>query len=805
MRYAAAAAVAAVVLATWVLLRSEQRHDRPAVVWIYFQPDSTRSPGNTAFREGDAILEDLPLPAGLVARVAAAGATVREESRWLRAVSVEASPSILRRISEWPSVMAIRAVGRVRIAGATGTASAVGRATSPDGAAPAAAVEAPRATARAAAPVQQAQDSTYFGPNWRTMRDMGIPVAQVEGYRGTAIRVAILDTGFDLGHESLSTRTVVATRDFVNGDTNVDDQPGDPPGQTRHGTRVWSILGAFRPGTMVGAAPDAEFILAKVKSEPALSTADEDRWVAGVEWAESLGARVIVSALYFRTGFTDRPDIPYGALNGDSTVTTRIADQAARRGVLVVNAIGDLGPNPGTLAAPADADSVLSVGAVDATGQPARFGLAAGTSRGPTADGRIKPEVVARGTSMFAASSTSPAAYDIGLEGTSYATALVGGVAVLFTQAWPELSAAAARRAITLAGSQAGAPDNAIGAGVPDVASAILFPEGIRTVSIATVDANRTITTLAPTFTWSVAPGPRGFGSLLYRLEVATDPEFANIVFSDTVRDALSLTAHTPIRPASPLYWRAVGTAPTVGLARAGFASGAFSVPDWVRLVAPDPGVVSFVNTPRPTMRWTPLTAPPPIGPLTYDVEILSNETGRPVQPAQLNLTTASVQVANPLVPNTAYRWRVIVHTQPGAVDTVESVNPFVVTSETLPPATLLYQNFPNPFPQPGLGTTATRVWFDLSEMSSVELVVLDLGGRLVKRLIPADASCGTVTLQAGIYGREGPFGTTDPCVATTWDGTDSRGREVARGVYILRLTSNGRDLYRRMLFLPGG
>jgi hypothetical protein len=775
----AAAAMAASAAILWISARAPVA-PHTSVVWVYFHPDSTYpyAPHTSPDGAGDTVLEDLPVPPHLVTRVARTGAVIRHESRWLRAVSVEASPSELRSIRRVRAVAAIRPVGMVMTAGASMAASA----------------------ARAA---RQVQDSTDYGPNFRAMRELGIPAAHLEGYRGSGIRVAILDTGFDTGHESLSGLTVIAARDFVNDDLVVADEPGDPPNQARHGTRVWSIVGAYRPGTMVGAAHEAEFILAKVKSEPNVSSADEDRWVAGVEWAESHGARLIVSALYFRTGFTDRPDILYGALNGDSTVTTRVADEAARRGTLVVNAIGDLGPQPRTLAAPADGDSVLAVGAVDANGDPAELGVAAGTSRGPTADGRIKPDVVARGTEMFAASSTSPTAYDIGIEGTSYSTALVGGGVALFMDAWPELSAAAARRAITLAGTNAASPDNAVGSGIPNVAAAILFPEGLRPVSIGTVDASNRLTTLGPTFTWNAAPGPRGFGSVLYRLQVATDPQFTNIVFTDTVRDAFALRARRPISPANELYWRVVAST-SAGVTRNSSISESFSVPGWVRLLDPDPTQVTHVNTPRPTLRWSPLAAPAPIGPLVYDLEILSHENGQPVQPAQRNLTSATVQVAAPLVPNTAYRWRVIVRTQTGAADTVESTNPFVVTSDSQPPATLLYQNFPNPFPRSDLGAQSTQVWFDLAEQSTIELVVLDLGGRFVKRLTPADPSCGAVTLDPGIYGRSGPFEEDDPCVGTSWDGTDARGTLMPRGIYVLRLRTNGRDLYRRMLFLPG-
>jgi hypothetical protein len=219
-----------------------------------------------------------------------------------------------------------------------------------------------------------------------------------------------------------------------------------------------------------------------------------------------------------------------------------------------------------------------------------------------------------------------------------------------------------------------------------------------------------------------------------------------------------------------------------------------------VRLISPDPAQVTETNE-RPELVWQPLIAPPPIGPLRYDVEILSNETGRPIQSIR-NLATAVVRVPDPLVPNTAYRWRVIVRTQLNEVDTVTSTREFIVDSDSAPPSTLLYQNFPNPFPRLDLGQSFTQIWFDLERASEVELSVLDLGGRLIRHLIPAHPSCGRITLQPGVYGR-GPQDPSDQCRRTFWDGTDSAGRQVEAGVYLLRLRANGRNFYRRMLYLP--
>jgi hypothetical protein len=194
---------------------------------------------------------------------------------------------------------------------------------------------------------------------------------------------------------------------------------------------------------------------------------------------------------------------------------------------------------------------------------------------------------------------------------------------------------------------------------------------------------------------------------------------------------------------------------------------------------------------------------PAPHGPFTYEVHVLSHETGQLVQPAITDLETSVVRVPFPLQANVAYRWRVIARLAGGAADTVESASPFVVTSVERPPTTLLYQNFPNPFP--GRENRVTRIWFDLAEQAVVELAIFDMRARLVRRLIPATASCGRVTLDAGQYGRNVLGANPDPCVQTTWDGTDQDGNRVPRGVYVLRLRAGGREEYRRMVFLGGG
>ena len=721
--------------------------------------------------------------AELQQRIERSGAQIRYSSRLLPAISADAGPRLLAQIQRIPGVTRTQPVGQFEK-----------RAASPN-----------RPIAPSLTRSSAEFDSAFYGPNWRAIRQLGIPPAHQLGFTGAGIRIAIIDTGFEPAHEALSTRTVSAQRDFIQNDNTVANGPGertDSLDQEIHGTWVWSIMGGYRPGRLVGPAYDASFILAKVDVVQAGLedfAADEDRWIAAVEWADSMGARIISSSLSYRN-FVDQQDYQERDLNGDFTLAAQVVDVLARRGILVVNTIGEGTALPLTLETPADADSVLAVGAVDSVGLPAVFRNGLTTARGPTFDGRLKPEVAAPGLALLAARASSPTAYDANVEGTSLATAFIAGGAAMFMQAWPSLSMMAVRNALMQSGTRSAGPDNVVGFGVPNIASAIFLPEGLLPANITGTNLENTLTTLQPTFTW-IAPIRHPSMSALYRLEVATDPAFTNVVYTDTVRDVTSLTVKRPLRPAPVYHWRVIAqSGPDVRRVNDRPAL-PFRMPNWVRLVTLNDPSGNFPTTTRPTFQWEPLAAPSPIGPLIYDLQIINAQSGAIVHNLT-NLSTATVVPPTGLLPNIPYRWRVIARTQiPGVADTINNLGTVVVSTNEQPPATLLYQNFPNPFPRPDLGITDTQVWFDVTTQTTVELAVYDLRGRLVRTLIPADPSCGRVTLQPGQYGRG--VADTDPCVRTRWDGKTTSGEFVTRGVYILRLRAGGEEQIKRIVYMP--
>lgn len=784
-------------------------------VWIYFDPAAARdtlppalSPQALARRARLGIAidgRDRPLPPRLVRQVERRGARVRVRSRWLRAVSARVTRADLRRIEALPFVRGIQPVARLRVASQPAgaarlqTQAAAGglaaRATAPAGSGAGGTTAATGGTCDLQSTAGYATPP-FYGALYSPLKQMDIPAVQALGFTGQGVRIALLDTGFLPSHESLAPLDVQASWDFVNGDSVVADQPGDvtsPADPAEHGTEVWSLLAACAPGKLVGPAFGATFLLAKVDDPNSETHVDEDRWVAGLEWADSIGANIVSSSLAYRY-FDNGTSYSFAQLDGKTAASTRAANQAAARGLLIINAMGNNGPQYGTLMAPADADSIIAVGSVDSTGA-AYFA----SSRGPTSDGRRKPELVARGVNLTAARATSVTDYAGGLRGTSLAVPLISGAAALVEQAWPDLNAMAVRRALMLAGSRAQSPDNAVGNGVPDVLSAISFPQGVEPFNVEGVDAQNTLTTLTPTYRWSVPLVHATARPVKYYLELARDSTFSDLVYRDSIGDALAMVPHRAVRPTARLWWHVVAAAAN-GATRVSSTAGPLRVPPWVTLLNLNETTGNFTSDQRPSFFWHALGAAAPVGPLSFELQVLDAGSGQVVRTVA-GVTDTTATVSQSLNLNTPYRWRVIARSQGGVVDTVDSTSPFVVVSETVPPTTELYQNFPNPFPGPTAPDGSTQFWFDLSKRSPVRLDIYDLRGRLVRRLIPK-VGCDQVVLDPGRYGRA-RSGEENPCVLTHWDGNGDNGRAVPPGVYLARLQAAGVQRVVRVLFLP--
>ncbi|MGE5744728.1 MAG: S8 family serine peptidase, partial [Gemmatimonadota bacterium] len=713
--------------------------DTTFTVWLFVRPD-------------------IPL-ADASARAATLGAGVRTTSRWLHALSASASTAVLSRLARERWVRRLQPMGRWRVR---------------PGPVPPPVDELGAAAADTCA---AAGDPTY-GPSEMPYRQLDLRPLADAGVSGAGVRIVILDGGFNTLHPAFAGVAVTAQRDFVFGDSVVRDEPDDQPGAQSHGTAVWSLFAGLVPGRLVGIARGASYLLAKTEDIRSETRVEEDNYVAALEWADSIGVDIASSSLgylVFDNGFGYTPS----QLNGDIAVTSVAADSAAAHGILVVTAAGNGGPGFRTLVTPGDARSVITVGAEDSLGAITGF-----SSRGPTADGRLKPDLTAPGLDVCAVAGSSLAR----LAGTSFATPLIAAAAALVKQLHPAIGPLALRAALRDEGSNRAAPDSTRGWGRPDVSAAAVFAEGL--VPLAPVPP--TLVSITPVFSWTVGSIPGFAQPVSYRLRIARDSSLTPVTL-DTVLTTPQVALPRPLQPGAPLFWQVDATSATGRTATTG-PVGPITVPAWARLNVLADSAGSTTSEVQPTFRWSPAAVASPPGPFTYDFFVRRTNTTVPQFTAS-GLTDTTYQLPGPLERDAAYRWGLVVRAGADSA-AITSPAPFLVLDAATPPATLLYQNFPNPFPTPT--TAATCIWFDLAQPGEVTLEILNLRGGVVRRLIPG--SDFPAFLPAGRYGR-GNTGTglCDPRL--TWDGRADDGAWLPAGVYLYKLKFGGVIQFKRIVY----
>ncbi len=379
---------------------------------------------------------DEPVDRSYVNRVRGAGATVFVESRWLNGVSAVCGPRCLERVRSFPFVTEIKPVATFRRAKEVIADDSSKSLLSTEG-----------------------STAINYGKSKDQLVQLNVPPVHKKGFAGQGEIVAIFDSGFRKDHIAFRGHTIVAEHDFVFQDDNVSNGGGFDS----HGTGTWSCVNGEDPGMLFGPGYKASVILAVTEDIRSETTVEEDNWVAALEWADDLGATVVSSSLGYPDLYTPSD------LNGTTAITSRAASKAAKKGIVVVSSAGNEGPGVSTLGPPADAKKILAVGAVDIRGQIAGF-----SSRGPTADGRLKPEVLARGVSTLIASDRSSTAYGRS-DGTSFSCPLVAGCVAALLSAHREWKPVQVREAFIETAGQADHPDNTFGYGIVDLEKAVDF------------------------------------------------------------------------------------------------------------------------------------------------------------------------------------------------------------------------------------------------------------------------------------------------------------------------------------------
>jgi len=398
---------------------------------------------------GDLLIHetDLPVSVYYLERMAKLGLKPVIISKWLNAGSFYLTGSQVELVRNLPFVREVRKVARYG--------------------APKPAVEQPLNVLQ---PLLRKDVPQLYGSSYTQNKIIGTTDVHQAGITGRGILIGMLDTGYNLNHEALEYATVIAEYDFINNDEVTSNETGqDVPDQDSHGTAILSVIAGYKEGRLLGSAYGARFALAKTEDNSGETSIEEDYWVAGIEWLDSLGVDVVSSSL----GYTDFTDVSYytpADMDGNTAVTTISADLAAEKGIVVVVSAGNEGMGPWRIiSAPADGNNVLAVGAVYSDSTIVYF-----SSRGPTADGRIKPDLVAQGFNVYSASSGSYTGY-APLNGTSLACPLAAGTAALILSAHSELTSFQVMDALKETASQSSAPDNTYGWGVIDAFSAVTY------------------------------------------------------------------------------------------------------------------------------------------------------------------------------------------------------------------------------------------------------------------------------------------------------------------------------------------
>ena len=451
---------------------------KPAGAYSLLQPQAYLGPRSIArrVRQGISIdSSDLPVHAPFLDSLRSAGAQVKHSSKWLNGATIRIPNNdslVLQRIYNLPFVRQTLPNGRK--AGQDGQYPSHKLAVHP--------VPLPISSV--------GRTSSGYGASSAQIRLHKGDFLHDLGYRGQGLRIAVFDAGFVAmpqirAFDSLYARNgVLDAFDFVDMDSMVYELDG-------HGTYVMGCMAANLPGELMGTAPKAEYMLYRTENNVGGSEnpIEEDNWVVAAERADSLGADVFNSSLIYTTFDVPGWNHSWADMDGNTTRMTRASDLAASKGILVVNSAGNYGGGPWfKIGAAADGDSVLAVGATDTLG--IRIGF---SSMGPTADGRIKPNVMAVGAGAATCAIPGPGVALV--SGTSFAGPIMAGLATCLWQALPNRQAYQILDLLERCSNRSTNPDTLNGYGVPNLQRALTLAGW----SPSTMDS-------LPSWTWAPQP-----------------------------------------------------------------------------------------------------------------------------------------------------------------------------------------------------------------------------------------------------------------------------------------------------------
>jgi len=299
-----------------------------------------------------------------------------------------------------------------------------------------------------------------YGSSLNQISQLGADLMHKQGLRGKGMTIAVFDSGFDKVDQNDAFKHIFAEKRML-GTYNFVENNNYVFGTGDHGCQTFSCLAAFVKGKTIGTAPDASYYLFRTEDTGTENKIEEVNWLLAAEQSDSLGVDVISSSLGYNDFDDNTMSYVYKDMDGRTAISSIAANKAASKGILVVNSAGNEGDsNWKYVAAPADADSIISVAAVDKNGKYVYF-----SSKGKTSDGRLKPNLAAKG---LGSTVVVPSGVVSTSSGTSFACPSLAGFAASFWQANPTLNNMQVIDFLQQSGSQVSQPDTLLGYGIPD-------------------------------------------------------------------------------------------------------------------------------------------------------------------------------------------------------------------------------------------------------------------------------------------------------------------------------------------------
>ena len=385
---------------------------------------------NRRLNQGIDIYEqDLPITPSYKTTISNQGAEVFESSKWFNGIIIKSTAIEAEQLKNLSFVASITYLAPQNYAGR-------------------------RSSNQEELAVSDATTDTLFQNEILNVKEM-----HSQGYLGQGIRIAVLDGGFRnvdnlsaFGH-LYSQSKLDYTYDFVSKTSNV-YQYSD------HGTKVLSLMTGKILSSYQGVAPEANYMFFVTENVPSEYRIEEYYWLIAAERADSAGVDLINTSLGYST--FDDPQMNYTQeeMDGNTTVVAKAAHIASEKGIIVVASAGNEGNKAWSIiTSPADIKDGLAVGSIQTD-----YGRSGFSSLGPSANGQIKPDVVAMGSSAFLINESGAI---IRGSGTSFSAPQVAGLMAGIWQAYPDFSAIELLDAVRMSSSNATTPDNEIGYGIP--------------------------------------------------------------------------------------------------------------------------------------------------------------------------------------------------------------------------------------------------------------------------------------------------------------------------------------------------